>query len=227
MPKKNKINKKRKISKKKVITLIIILLIILFLIKIINTNITNIYVSGNNYLTDQEIIDISKLDDYPNTINNLTFKIKKRLKNNKFILDAKVKKNILFNEVYIEIEENYPLFYYSDTNKTVLYNSDEIDDIKSLVTVINHVPDTIYKTLVEKFRKIDLNTLNRISELEYSPNERYNDRFLILMTDGNYIYITLDKFSTLNRYLDIIKHMDSNEKGIIRLDSGEYFEKFN
>ena len=224
MPKKNK---KRKVSKKKIVILITILLIIIFLLKICNTNITNIYISGNNYLTDQEIIDISKLDNYPNTIKNITFKIKKRLKNNKFIYDVKVSKNLLLNEVYIEVEENYPLFYYSDTNKTILYNGDEIDDIKSSVILINHVPDTIYEILVEKFRKIDLDILNRISELEYSPNERYNDRFLILMTDGNYIYITLDKFSTLNRYLDIIKHMDTNQKGIIRLDSGEYFQKFD
>ena len=224
MPKKNK---KRKISKKKIFIFIIILIIILFLIKLFNTNITNIYISGNNYLTDQEIIDICKLEDYPNSISNLSFKIKNRLKNNKFISNAKVEKNLSLNKVYIYIEENYPLFYYSETNKTVLYNGKEIDDIKTFVTVINYVPNTKYDELLEKIRKIDFNILNRISEIEYSPNDRYDDRFLILMTDGNYIYITLNKFSTLNRYLDIIKHMNPDQKGIIRLDSGEYFEKFN
>jgi len=224
MPKKNK---KRKISKKKICAFVIILLIVIFFIKLFNTNITNIYISGNKYLTDQEIIDICKLEDYPSTISNLSFKIKKRLKNNKFISNAKVEKNLLLNKVYIKVEENYPLFYYSETNKTVLYDGKEIDDTKSFVTVINYVPIGIYDELVEKLRKINLDILNRISEIEYSPNERYDDRFLILMTDGNYIYITLNKFSTLNRYLDIIKHMDPNQKGIIRLDSGEYFEKFN
>lgn len=224
MPKKNK---KRKISKKKIFVFVVILLLVLFLIKLFNTNITNIYISGNRYLTDQEIIDICKLESYPNTINNLSFKIKKRLKNNKFISDAKVEKNLLLNKVYIKVEENYPLFYYGETNKTVLFNGKEIDDVKTFVTVINYIPTGIYDELIEKLRKIGLDILNRISEIEYSPNDRYDDRFLILMTDGNYIYITLNKFSTLNRYLDIIKHMNPDEKGIIRLDSGEYFEKFN
>ena len=47
------------------------------------------------------------------------------------------------------------------------------------------------------------------------------------MSDGNYVYITLEKFTILNKYLDVIKYIDSSEKGIIRLDSGEYFDKFD
>ena len=217
----------RRISKKKVFIFIIITLIVIVIFKLCNTNITNIYISGNKYLTDQEIIDLAKLTKYPNSISNLSFVIESRLEKNKFISKTKVKKNILLNKVYINIEENYPLFYYIESNKTVLYNGKELDDDMGDRTLINKLPNDIYSELIKKIKKLDIDILNRISELKYDPNDRYNDRFLIYMNDGNYIYITLDKFLTLNKYLDIIKYINTDEKGIIRLDSGEYFDKFD
>ena len=226
MPKKNNIKQKRKISKKKILIFLLIFFMILFIIKLLKTNITNIYISGNNYLTDQEIIDISKLSNYPNTINNLSFKIEKRLKKNKYINKVKVEKNILLNKVYIDIEENYPLFYYVTKNKTILYNGKELDGMHSLTTITNSIPVDIYNKLIEKIKRIDIDILHRVSEIEYSPNEVLKERFLLLMNDGNYVYIILDKLNTLNKYLDIIKKFE-DKKGILYLDSGEYFDVFN
>ena len=218
---------KRKLSKKKIFIFLIIISVIILIIKLFNTNITNIYISGNKYLTDQEIIDVAKLDNYPNSILNLSYVLEKRLKKNTYIYKAKVKKNIFLNEVYIEVKENYPLFYYNPKEKTILYDGKQLDSQNSSVTVTKSISNEIYDELINKIKKIDIDILNRISEIEYSPNERYKDRFLILMNDGNYVYITLEKFLTLNKYVDIIKYIDSNEKGIIRLDSGEYFDKFD
>ena len=199
---------------------------ILFIIKLFNTNIINIYISGNEYLTDQQIIDISKLSDYPSTINNLSFSIKKRLQKNIYISDAKVKKNIFLNKIYIKIEENYPLFYSQDDKKTILYNGEKIEKTENIMVVTNIIPQKLYDEFLNKLRKIDINILNRISELKYSPNEVIEERFFLLMNDGNYVYITLDKFLTLNKYLDIVKSFN-NKKGILYLDSGEYFDIFD
>ena len=226
MPKKNNTKQKRRISKKKILIFLLIFFIVLFIIKLFNTNITNIYISGNNYLTDQEIIDIAGLSSHSNTITNLSFKIEKRIKNNKYISKVNVEKNLLLNKVYIKIEENYPLFYYSAKNKTILYNGKEIDGNQSLTIVTNSVPNEIYNKLIEKTKKIDINVLDRVSEIKYSPNEVLKERFLLLMNDGNYVYIILDKFNALNKYLDIIKKFD-DKKGILYLDSGEYFDVFD
>ena len=43
------------------------------------------------------------------------------------------------------------------------------------------------------------------------------------MTDGNYVYLTLDKFDAVNSYISIIKNF-SNKKGTLYLDEGEYFK---
>lgn len=219
--------RKRKLNKKRVFFCLFFILIIIFIIKTLSANITNIYVKGNIYYSDQEIIDIAKLTNYPKSITNISYIVKKRLEKDKYILNAKVKKNLLLNRIYIEVDENYPLFYYLETNKTILYDGTKIDNIDCDRVIINSVPEKQYNKLIEEIKEINLNILNRISEIKYEPIERFNDRFVLYMTDGNYVSITLKKFNTLNKYLDIVKYINSDSKGIIKLDSGQYFDEFD
>lgn len=226
MKKKGKEKQKKKINIKRVIIVFVILFVIPFSIyKIYKTNIKNIFISGNNYLSDQEIIDIAKLENYPNSIKNSSNTIKKRLEKNRYIYSAEVRKENLFKEVYIKIQENYPLFYYQVENKTVLYNGKYDDNISATCTIINKIPDTIYDDFVDKMKNININILNRISQIEYKPNSVDEERFLLFMNDGNYVYLTLKKFDNINKYVDMIKSFD-NKKGILHLDSGEYFKEF-
>jgi len=218
---------KRKLNKKRFYTFIIIFIfLVIFIYKLFNINIKNIYISGNEILKDQEIIDIAKLQDYPNSINNLSFVIKNRLEDNKYILKAKVNKKGFINKVYIEVKENYPLFYYQVENKVVLYNGSKVTDRFSVPTVINQIPNTIYDEFINKLKKVDKQILYRMSEIEYAPNDVDEERFFILMNDGNYVYLTLDKFLSINKYIDMVKSFD-NKKGILYLDSGEYFDIFD
>ncbi len=227
MAKSKKKGKKRKLNKKRFfIVLIVFLLLVLFIYKLFNTNIKNIVIKGNDFLTDQEIIDISGLKDYPNSINNLSFNIKDKLEKNTYILKAKVTKKNFISKVYIEVKENYPLFFYQVEDKTVLYNGDKVVNKFTIPTVINQIPNTIYDEFLKNMESVDKDILNRMSEIEYAPNDVDEERFFILMNDGNYVYLTLNKFLSINKYVSIIKSFD-NKKGILYLDSGEYFEVFH
>ena len=219
--------KKRKINKKRIYTfLIFLILLVFFVYKLFNINIKNIYVLGNEYFTDQEIIDMAKIKNYPKSINNLSFNIKNRLEDNIYILSAKVYKKGFINRVYIEIEENYPLFYYKVEDKIVLYNGEKVTDKFTIPTVINQIPNTIYDEFIKKIKKVDKKILDRVSEIEYAPNEVDEERFFLIMNDGNYVYLTLNKFLSINKYIDMIKSFN-NKKGILYLDSGEYFDVFD
>ena len=227
MTKSKKKGKKRKLNKKRFfIVLIVFLLLVLFIYKLFNTNIKNIVIKGNDFLTDQEIIDIAGLKDYPNSINNLSFNIKDKLEKNTYILKAKVTKKNFISKVYIEVKENYPLFFYQVEDKTVLYNGDKVVNKFTIPTVINQIPNTIYDEFLKNMESVDKDILNRMSEIEYAPNDVDEERFFILMNDGNYVYLTLNKFLSINKYVSIIKSFD-NKKGILYLDSGEYFEVFH
>lgn len=228
MNKKNKRTKKtkRKLNIKRVLIALIIVFLVSFIIyKILNVNITNIYISGNEYLSDQEIIDIAGLKNYPNGINNMSYKIKKRLNKSDYIISAKVEKKGL-KKVYIKIEENYPLFYYLPENKTILYDGTKVKDKLLVPTIINKIPNKIYDKLLKQLQSVNKDILYRMSEIEYKPNDVDNERFFILMNDGNYVYLTIYKFLKINKYIDILEVFE-NQKGILYLDSGEYFDLFD
>lgn len=219
-------NKKRKLNKKRVFKVLFILIVIfVFFYKLFNTNITNIYISGNDYLKDQEIIDISKLDKYPLSIKNTSGKIEKRLENKTLILSAKVKKNVLLNEVYIEVKENYPLFYYEKDGKTILYDETKYNDKLSSPILINYVKEEILDEFIKHMKKLDREVLNRISEIEYIKDGK-REKFLLYMNDGNYVYVNFKNFKNLNKYIEIVKSFDG-QKGVLNLDSGNNFEVFN
>ena len=210
--------KKVKIKYKKLLLFLLIFSIIIFAaISFFKQNITNIYISGNEKLTEQEIIDIAKVSNYPNTFLNLSSTIKNRLEKNLYIKSAKVYKKS-FTILYIEVEENRPLFYNSSSNETVLL------DGKTPV-LINMIPDTLYEKFIKKISEIDYDVLKRVSEIKYDKNEVDETRFLFTMNDGNYVYLTLNTFEKINNYINIVKTFN-NSKGVLYLDSGEYFEIF-
>ena len=70
---------------------------------------------------------------------------------------------------------------------------------------------------------INYDVFNNISEIEYTPNSVDSKLFLFTMNDGNYIYVNLDRFESVNKYFDMIVNFN-NHKGILYLDSGEYFK---
>lgn len=220
----NKAIKKKK-YKIKYQNLVIVFFVVFFLYYLISDfcskKITNIYIINNSFFSDQEIIEIAQIQDYPNNIKNSCKKIKNRLESNIYIKKANVyKKNI--TEVFIEIEENRPLFYRSSVNMTVLADGSKVEKKLNAPTLINYVPDTIYDKFVSHMANVDKDILSRISEIEYNPNNVDDERFLLTMTDNNYVYLTLYKFDSINNYINIIKNFD--EKGILYLDSGEYFK---
>ena len=214
--------KKRKISFLKI--LIVFLLIYLFIVggyKLITINVKNIYVIGNNYIKDKYIIEKAGLTNYPPFFLTTRSSIKKKLLNYDEILNVNVKKKLF--SVYLYVDENIPLFYNKNSNKIVLKNGKEIDDKYNVAVLNNYVPDTIYNDFINNMGNVNQDILDRISEINYVPNDVDSKRFYLIMDDGNSVYLTLDDFLKINNYIEIIKTLDNN-KGTIYLDSGNYFE---
>ena len=155
-------------------------------------------------------------------MQNSSLSIKKRLESSPYIKKARVTK-IFLTKVNLEVEENLPLFYYVPTQKTVLSDRTAVKDNFTVPTLINYVPDKLYDNFIDKMNEVDYEIIKRMSEIKYDPNDVDTERFLITMNDGNYVYLTLNKFTRINDYVDIIKEFD-NKKGVLYLDSGEYFK---
>jgi len=219
--KKNKKNK-RKIKYKIIIIFVIFLIILSLIIYISIKPLTNIYITGNNILSDKEIITTAKLENYPSYINTYFMHIKDNLLKNSYIKTVEIQRK-LFSKIYINITEYKPICFYNDnlvlSSKEKVANTYNIDYIPY---VINDI-DPIYDKFVDKFSLVDDSTLLKISHIEYSPNEVDKERFLLYMVDANYVYVTLSKIEKINKYSSIVNELE-NKKGIIYLDSGDYVE---
>ena len=107
--------------------------------------------------------------------------------------------------------------------KTVLLDGRTTSEKYPTPTLLNYVIDSVYPTFVEEIGKLDIDILNRISEIKYEPNDVDDNRFLLLMTDGNYVYINNSTFYKLSKYMEIIRNFP-NKIGILYLDYGNNFE---
>ena len=118
---------KRKIN---IIALVVILLalylVFSFVYYIMTLPIKNIYIEGNTYIKDVEIIETAKIKNYPSLIKISRRKVKKNLLKNEFINSVTIKKK-LNGTIKIIVDESKPLFYNRTNKKLVLLNGKEVD----------------------------------------------------------------------------------------------------
>lgn len=225
MPNKKKIRvkvKKRKLKIKNILILLLLLILLYFAINyILHIKIKNIYIINNNIVPDKDIISYAKLDDYPSFLLTTSNEIENNVLKNNYIKKVNITKKI-GSKVYIEIEEYKTLCLYN--NEIILESGNKVKNTYNLIlpVLLNDV-SSIYNDFINYFSKVDDGILTKISEIEYVPNEVDNQRFLLTMNDGNYVYITLTKITKLNKY-NSIKDQLEGKLGIIYLDSGDYVE---
>lgn len=220
---------KKKVKKKFnflkfLIFIIFVLLTILCVKYLLEARIKNIVVLNNNYYTDEEIIEACGIENYPKFLMLNTKKLEKKLKSFDLISDVKINKKFGFI-IEIEVKEKKLLYYIRSENQYMTSTGEayKLDNIIGIPTLINYVPENIEASFIKEFNKIDSNIISMISEIEYSKNTYDDKRFLLYMNDGNEVYITISRVDLLNKYIDIVKKLN-NKKGILYLDSGNYFE---
>jgi cell division septal protein FtsQ len=216
--------KKRKLKFKRVLLAIFVLLILSLIIYIISLlRVKTYYVYNNNYLTDEQVLDILKLNKKSSFLLTNTLTEKALIIKNKRIKDVKIKKTLSL-EIKVYVTEYKILFYDKENNCSVLENGETVDYTYDNSPVLeNKIEDKeIYKKFINKMNKVDTDILDIISEIKYVPNGIDKERFLFSMNDGNYVYITVSKLTKINGYKSVIDSVE-NKKGILYLDYGNYF----
>lgn len=220
-----KIVKKKKIKVFNLLLLILIVGIIDFCTyKYVTSDISNIIIRGNKILNDEEILKMANLENYPSFILTSSSKIKNIIEDEPYVKKVNVRKKF-YHTIDINIKEYDVLFFNKTTGKYVLSNSHEFSSDKNfrVASLVNYTPDKKYKALIEEMGEVDKEILGKISEIKYQPNEFDKDRFLLLMDDGNSVYVTLTKFEMINHFNDVLGQLEGR-KGILYLDSGNHFK---
>ena len=219
---------KSKKSKKLGKTLIILLIIGLLACYLFTIHIKNIYIKGNNLLSDQEIIELAGIEDYPRLFAISSSNIVSKIKVSPYVESVKITKNLL-GRIDINIKE-YNILLKNEIDNTIYLSSLEQlsneSNVVGIPTLINDVPEDILKAFLKKLNTIDKDVISKISEIEYSPNNYDKDLFLFYMNDGNYVYITTTRLNNISKYDEVLASLDG-KKGILYLDSGNHFQVLN
>ena len=222
-----KVIKKKKLKIFNFLIFIVVVLLISFFIKILlNVRVRNIYISGNKDLNDDYIIKKASLYYYPKFITYNIFYYQDVLKKDPYIKDVSIRRG--FFSIKINIVEKRAVLFNGVSNEYSFNDNTKIKESDSVVKfvlprLLNFVPNNIYRELINSLSKVNDNILNKISDIEYSPNNIDKERFILYMNDGNLVYITLTKFNKISYYDNIYSQLD-NHKGILYLDNGNHFE---
>ncbi len=222
-----KVIKKKKLRLLPFFIFIIVVAIIVFsCLFVLDTKVKNIIITGNEVLSDDEIIELAGLTNYPSFYKTLNITIKNNITKDPLIKSVNINRSF-YHIIEIEVEEYEILYKREDNGKYVLENKEEITLNKvtpyTIPRLINEIPSNKLESFIKYFKRIDLSIREKISEITYVPNEFDEDRFLLYMDDGNSVYMTITKFERLNYYNDVLPQLDG-KKGILYLDSGNHFQ---
>lgn len=215
-------------KKLKIVHFLIFLLIIGILVFsayiLLNTKIRNINITGNNDLSDEEILEQAHLTEYPSFFFTFSYQIKKRLEQLPTVESVTVEKRF-FNVLNIKIKEYRIILKDSSTKEYILSSGEKISSEKEfrVPRLVSTLSDKKYQQLVTHMKDVNEEILGKISELEYVPNDYDKDRFLLYMNDDNMVYLTLTKFEMINYYNKVLPQLEGR-KGILYLDSGNHFK---
>ena len=226
-----KVKKKKLNIKKFIILFLFFYLLVYTVVFLYNEPIRHVKIKGNKLVSDAEILEVSKLKNYPSIFKYFSKSIEKRIEKLELVKDASVRKKWGF-VVEIEISENKPLFYNSSMEKIYLSNNSFVSDLDvvGIPTMLSEVEDKLLNKFIDGFSEVDSNIIYEVNEIYYDASFDENgktldgERFRLVMNDGNQIYVTAenkDSIKRLNYYNEIYASIN-DKKGYLYLDSGEY-----
>jgi cell division protein FtsQ len=198
------------------------------------SHVKKITIKGNELLSTEEIIKITKISKNTNIWSVKKDTISLTLQKMNVIKQAKV--TIKWpNTVMIEIEERNKIAYLEseDSYFPVMENGKVLKDRKVAEIPVNapilykFKEGAILKEMVTALDELPVEVLNAISEIHYTPKKTDQYHISLFMNDGFEVSATLRTFSEkMIHYPSIISQLDPSIKGIIDLEVGSYFKAY-
>src|SRR5690625_4354626 len=192
------------------------------------SNIKTIEISGNMYLSNEKIIQESKLSSDMNiwTVNEK--KTEKILLENPLIDTVKVNRSLPWT-IEISLTE-HPRIAYIKKDKDfhpILGNVTILSPIQELIgddtLLVNFKEDNYLTRMTTELSELPIGILNLISEIHWEPVKDNKNRILLYMNDGFIVDGTMRNFAEkMQIYPSIVSQLDPDIEGIIHIGVGAY-----
>lgn len=237
----DRIPKLKKIRKRKANRRLIILLSLFFILMgcvlyFLSplSHVKTVEVSGNRYLTDEQIIKLSDLNNQQSIWKVDTAQTAAHIKENPEIKTAKIVP-VFPNSLKITVTEYNKMAYLFKENHfyPILENGKILDGLESTEipvfapVLINFKEGAVLKQLLKELKKLPDDIQNSISEIHNSPTKTDPYHITMYMNDGFEVSATsLTLADKMVHYPAIVSQLDPQVKGVIDLEVGSYFKAY-
>ncbi|TCT26867.1 cell division protein FtsQ [Melghiribacillus thermohalophilus] len=228
--------KRKKANRKLIIYLTIFFLLILAIIYLQSplSNIRDIEVKHNDFVSDEEILTLSELSGEENFWKIKLSEIEEKILKNPVIKEVHVERNF-YNTISIHVEEYVRVGYVKDEYEyyPILENGQVLTDQKiqkpgSDAPVFIGWDNPVYLTeITGELKKIPIEISALISEIHWIPEDGNPYKVRLYMVNGNEVIASIRNFSEkMKVYPSIAANLDPEQKGILHMDVGAYFEPY-
>lgn len=187
-----------------------------------------IKVSGNQYYSESDIIEMSGVEKGSRMITNLPFMIKGRLKNLPLVDKAKV--NVYYNKGYLslDIKEVKAVAYSKDERIKIYFSNGEVVNAEgSTFNMIAQLPllngfdsANIDKDFLLELGKLPDESYQAISEIYSTPSELEPSAMKMVMNDEYFVYLSIETLPMLRQYATLVNGAQESNKCIDMIDYG-------
>lgn len=227
--------RKKKANRQLIFYLTIFFLLICLIIYLQSplSHIKTIQVSGNLYMTEDELIKEINISEQTNYWKVKPKELEQKLLKNEMVKDVQVEKKFP-REIRVSLTEYTKIGYFSKDsqyaivleNGTILPGTKELEGDAPLMTGFDDEEQLI--RLTNELADLSPSILNLISEIHWDPTEENMDTIYLYMTDGYLVKASIRNFSKkMQFYPSIVMQLSDDRKGVIHIGVGAYFEEIN
>lgn len=199
------------------------------------SDIQTVDVTGNSFVSDDDIIELANLEDAPNfwTIRKGT--MEKQLKDYPLLDSVDVQKKFP-QTVKIDVHEHDLIGYaeQDDYFVPVLENGEKLTAWKEdsasgdAPLLLDFNEDEYLTKMTEELKSLPGNIRELISEIHWEPEDDHKNKIRLYMNDGFQVEGSIREFSEkMKVYPSIVAQLSDDDKGIIHIGAGAYFEEFS
>jgi cell division protein FtsQ len=199
------------------------------------SHVKKITVSGNYFVTDNEILEKSNISTKTKYLNVSEDEIMDRLEDISEVSSVSIQKKF-FNQVVIKVSEFQRVGYFRKENLyyPMLQNGKMLEPLKKNERPVNAPVIVSWKDpeqlemMAQELQKLPEGIIHRISEITHTPSSNSSNQLTLFMTDGNKVVTSISKFSErLTAYPSLVSELKPEEKGTFYLGISTRFERYN
>ncbi len=231
-----KAQRKQRANRRLIVYLSIFFFLILLIIYFQSSlsHIRNVEVSGNNYVSEKEIIKLSELNNSVSFWNLNAKNVEEKVEKSKEIKEVTVTRQFPAT-AKVDVVENARVAYLKKGSEyfPILQSGAILDALPKGETPVSAPilmqwnESTELSEMAGELRKVELSIINRISEIHYTPNGDKAFNLTLYMTDGYEVKTSISDFSEkVNSYPLIVEKLKDKAKGILYLNEGSWLEPY-